>query len=157
MPGGLGRYIPGSSLKGLIHHGVKCAEGAGQLKHGNIDQLFGETDSMFPKYGCLMFSDASYSEMGDIAEDSASNRKTQNSTLISAGLNRFTGGANGFLMKIEMAPPATLKAVVTGPDNGEWIPIIEKCLVYVNAFGCYRDKGYGQCRLTLESYHVIIE
>lgn len=54
----------------------------------------------------------------------------------------------------EVTVPMTLTAVITGPDDGGWVPLVKMALPHLRMVGVRGRRGYGRVEVTLDPGHV---
>ena len=68
-------------------------------------------------------------------------------TVSSTALNNDGVAQAQTLRTVEVCPPLTLTAQVSGPDEGTWAATLQQCAPLIRALGSHRHRGLGRCQV----------
>lgn len=158
-------YLPGKTLKGLVRDAVQLAEDHRAVAAGRTEELFGQLDRTTPNAdgtqldhdprprtpGLLQVTSAALaSDFSTWLEDGGQARKAAFFEAISStALNNDGVAEDRTLRTIEVCPPLTLTAKVSGPDDCAWLDTLRRCVPLVRSLGSHRHRGLGRCQVTL--------
>jgi CRISPR/Cas system CSM-associated protein Csm3 (group 7 of RAMP superfamily) len=150
-------YIPGKTIKGLIREAAQIAEDNQKLAAGTVSAWFGKNTDEKPKSpeipGKLVFDNA-HIEIHD--RDVLVNNKDLTAGLFvsiaSTKIDSETGVAEDqTLRRKEVVIPLTLQTHIHGPDDTEWVNVLQKALPLVRTLGVNRHRGLGRCSMTIQT------
>ncbi len=164
-------YLPGKTVKGLLRDAVQLADEFKRFNAtGQTDILFGRKDPSTPVSadtksaepyadhespgrapGQLCFNNAELSqEIADWLRAGGEERKNALfNSLACTALDDHGVAKEKSLRTIEVCPPLTLTAEVTGPDDDDWIKILSDCARLIRCLGSHRHRGLGRCRVSV--------
>ena len=149
-------YLPGKTVKGLLREAMWNCEEVGQVAEHRTDALFGKaapegrSDGSTP--GVLVFDDFTLPDAEHAwlaAKVNAPVREALYERFASTKLNEQGMADDRTLRATELCVPLTLTAIITGPDNDEWVEDVRNACVLVRALGSHRQRGLGRCRVSL--------
>jgi CRISPR/Cas system CSM-associated protein Csm3 (group 7 of RAMP superfamily) len=163
-------YLPGRTIKGLFREGVLACEELGRIGDGVTRSLFGEhkpsekdCDSVQTKDkpreddcdsvqagGQLFFSNAVLDENVRkwLREGGAELRQQLFDVVASTAL--ADGVARTDTLRVtEVSLPMMLTAMVSGPDDLNWLNALRKGATLIRALGSHRHRGLGRCEVSV--------
>jgi len=158
-------YLPGKTLKGLLRDAVQLAEDHGRLPAGTTERMFGANDptTLDPR-GQHADYDPTPREPGQITVTNATlpddladwlraggeaRKAALFDTISSTALNRAGVVEPHTLRTIEVCPPLTLTATVSGPEDAGWLDTLKRYAPLIRSLGSHRHRGLGRCQVTV--------
>lgn len=155
-PAGL-PYLPGRTVKGLLRDACRLVHthqhtGLPDRWFGPPEPPPGQTEPPGRPSGELRFGDARLPETERAwfaGETHEAARRALFPTLAATALTEAGVAQPNSLRTIEVAPPLTLEAEITGPDDPAWVDELATAARLIRHLGSHRHRGLGRCRVTL--------